>query len=108
MQILYNIYLQKFTETLTTLQTAFEDINKEQDKLIGEFIKKIDIHIKDMIQDVEQINNEANVITYTYYIDFDNILRHHSYFISRIRNSFRIFLKIFQMIYFKIFPLYFI
>lgn len=81
MQFLYNIYLQKFTETLTTLQTAFEDINKEQDKLIGEFIKKIDIHIKDMIQDVEQINNEANVINYTY-TDLDNILRHHSYFFS--------------------------
>lgn len=76
MQFLYNIYLQKFTDTLTTLQTAFEDINKEQDKLIGEFIKKIDIHIKDMIQDVEQINNEANVIIYTY-TDLDSIMKHH-------------------------------
>lgn len=60
-----------------------------------------------MIQDVEQINNEANVITYTY-IDLDNILRYHSNFISSIRNNFRIFLKIFQMFYFEIFSLYFI
>jgi len=42
------------------------DIYNEQDKLIKEFVKKIDIHINDMIQDVEQINAEANVMFYKY------------------------------------------
>lgn len=64
MQFVYNVYLQKFADALTTLHTAFEDINNEQDKLIGEFVKKIEIHITDMIQDVEQINAEANVMMY--------------------------------------------
>lgn len=64
MQFVCNIYLQKFLDALNTLQTTFKDINSEQDKLIGEFIKKIEIHINDMIEDVEQINTEANVMMY--------------------------------------------
>lgn len=62
MKFKYNIYLQKFTDALTTLHTVFEDIYNEQEKLIGDFVKKIEIHITDMIKDVEQINAEANVM----------------------------------------------
>jgi hypothetical protein len=47
---------------LTNLHTTFDEINNEQDKLISEFVKKIDIHITDILRDVNQINIEANVI----------------------------------------------
>lgn len=47
---------------VTSLHTTFEEINNEQDKIIGEFVKKIDIHIVDMLREVNQINIEANVM----------------------------------------------
>lgn len=41
---------------------TYEQINNEQDKLISEFVKNIDIHMLDMIREVDEINIEANVI----------------------------------------------
>lgn len=41
---------------------TYEQINSEQDKLINEFVKNIDIHMLDMIREVDQINIETNVI----------------------------------------------
>lgn len=68
--IFNEIYLQKFSDSLNSLQTIFEQINNEQDKLITEFVKKIDIHIIDMLREVDQINIEANVIILSFYVSF--------------------------------------
>lgn len=63
---LNNIQFQKFSIVLTSLRTTFEEINNEQDKLIDEFEKKIDIHIEDILREVNRINIEANVMDNTY------------------------------------------
>lgn len=57
-----NIYLQKFSEELTTLQIEFEDICNDQDNLVDDFVKTIDPQIEDMLREVEKINIEAQVI----------------------------------------------
>lgn len=47
---------------------TYEQINNEQEKLISEFVKNIDIHMLDMIREVDQINIEANVIIQIFYV----------------------------------------
>lgn len=47
---------------MTRLQTTFYEINSDQEKLVADFNKKIDFHIVEMLQDVEQIYTDANVI----------------------------------------------
>lgn len=62
MQVINDVYFQKSSNALNNLQTTFDEIKNDQDKLVSEFVKKVDNYMLDMLRELDQINIEANVI----------------------------------------------
>jgi len=56
------MHFQKSSDALNNLQTTFDEIKNDQDKLISEFVKKVDNYMLEIIRELDIINIEANVI----------------------------------------------
>lgn len=46
---------------------TFEQVYNEQDKLINEFVKKVNVHILEIYRELDEINIDANVIFFKYF-----------------------------------------